>query len=175
MSTMLSMEERMKKTVLPLFTGICMTASSIIYPIAAQTIEIETTRLSGPFPAAERTAVVEEMHDVFFDFNSARIRVDAEPVLLDNAEILRQNPEAYIVIEGYCSKAESGTRGLAQVRADQVKEYMVSEGVDPERIITVGKCSLYQMSQSADIHQELDQRVHFTSLDKYSDNDFFFG
>jgi len=143
-----------------------------------QAVEIETSRLSGPFPTAEKIAVVEEMHDVFFDTNSARIIVDAEPVLLDNAEILRKNPEAFIVIEGYCSKAESDTHGLAQVRADQVKKYMVSEGVDSGRIITVGKCELYQMGQSVEraaSYPELDQRVHFTSLDKYSDNDFFFG
>jgi len=121
---------------------------------------------------------VEKMHDVFFDTNSTRIRVDAEPVLLDNAEILRKNPEAFIVIEGYCSKAESDTHGLAQVRADQVKQYIVSEGVDPGRIITVGKCSHYQMSQSEEeraTYPEFDQRVHFTSLDKYNDDDFFFG
>lgn len=178
MRNLLSMDGGMKRTVLPLFTGICMIASSIIVPMAAQTIEIETSRLSGPFPTAEKTAVVEEMHDIFFDRGSADIRVDAEPVLLDNAEILRKNPGAYVVIEGYCSEPEADMHGLAQVRADQVKEYIVSEGVDPGRIITVGKCSHYLMSQPEEeraTYPELDQRVHFTSLDEYSDNDFFFG
>ena len=182
MKIMLSMEDRMKNTILPVFIGVCMITASLLYPSGAMTGETdvfaETSRLSGPFPTAEKNGVAEKMHDVFFDFNSADIRVDAEPVLLENAEILRQNPEAYVVIEGYCSQAESGTRGLAQVRADQVKEYIVSEGVDPGRIITVGKCELYQLSQSEEeraSYPELDQRVHFTSLDKYEDNDFFFG
>ena len=164
-----------REVVLPLFTCFCIIASSVISPLVMQAIEIET---SGPLPTAERTVATEKMHDVFFDRGSAKIRVDAEPVLLDNAEILRKNPEAYVVIEGYCSNAEADTHGLSQVRADQVKEYIVSEGVDPNRIITVGKCSAYKMSQTEEeraTYPELDQRVHFTSLDNYNDNDFFFG
>ena len=167
-----------REIVLPLFTCFCIIASSVISPLVMQAVEIETSRLLGQLPAAGGIAVVKEIHDIFFDTDSARIRVDAEPVLLDNAEILRQNPDVYVVIEGYCSKAESGSRGLAQIRAEHVKEYMVSEGVDPNRIVTVGMCPLYQVSQSeedTESYPELDQRVHFTSLDKYSDNDFFFG
>ena len=167
-----------KDIVLPLFTCFCIMASSVISPLVMQAVEVETSRLSGPFPASGKNAVTERMHDVFFDRGSAQIRVDAEPVLLDNAEILKENPKAYVVIEGYCSQAEADIDGLAQVRADQVKEYIVSEGVDPGRIITVGKCSHYLMSQSEEeraAYPELDQRVHFTSLDEYDDNDFFFG
>ena len=164
--------------VLPLFTCFCIIASSVISPLVMQAVEVEPSMLAGLIPTAERNVATEKMRDVFFDRGSARIRVDAEPVLLDNAETLRKNPEAYVVIEGYCSEAETDMHGLAQVRADQVKEYIVSEGVDPGRIITVSKCSAYQLSQTQEekaTYPELDQRVHFTSLDKYDDNDFFFG
>lgn len=167
-----------KEIVLPLFTCFCIIASSVISPFVMQAVEIDAEEAVEPLSVQVIRADTEKLHDVFFDKGSADIRVDAEPVLLDNAEMLRQNPKTYVVIEGYCSEQESAIEGLSQLRADQVKEYMVSEGVNPERIITVGKCSQYLMGQSPEersTHPELDQRVHFSSLDEYAENDFFFG
>ena len=55
-----------------------------------------------PQPVVEE--VMEEtfvLFDIFFDFDKDEIREDAKPVLMENAELLKDEPELTIVIHGY--------------------------------------------------------------------------
>ncbi|HXQ96828.1 MAG TPA: peptidoglycan-associated lipoprotein Pal, partial [Candidatus Limnocylindrales bacterium] len=75
----------------------------------------------------------------FFDFNKADIRADARSVLSRDAEYLRAHPEVKIVIQGHCDDrgGEEYNIGLGDRRATEAKEYLVSQGISPERIQTV--------------------------------------
>lgn len=108
-----------------------------------------------------------ELKDIFFDRDSFTIREDAEPVLDENVRVLKSNPDTFVVIESYCDENEEMTTSLGAVRADLVKAYIVSKGVEPDRIVTANKCNAYDMElQGNRVSVGLDSRVHFVSLDE---------
>lgn len=113
-----------------------------------------------------------ELKDIFFDRDSYEIRGDAKPVLAENAELLKSEPGTYVVIESYCDAREESPANLGMKRADAVKEYILSRGVDAEQVLTVNKCNLYDMQlveRSETVR--LDSRVHFVALDQPIDRD----
>jgi peptidoglycan-associated lipoprotein len=99
----------------------------------------------APPPAApERAAeaakeIASPLKPVFFDFDRAVIRSDARAALDDNARWLKANPTATVVIEGHCD--ERGTReynlGLGDRRAKAARDYLVTAGIEPNRIKTI--------------------------------------
>ncbi len=83
------------------------------------------------------------LEDIFFDFDMAVIRPDAQKSLDENAQWLRANPEATFIIEGHCD--ERGTHeynlALGQRRAKATQDYLAASGIDPDRskIISYGR------------------------------------
>ncbi len=77
--------------------------------------------------------------DVLFDFDEYNIRPDARPVLDSAAVFLNENTELNIVIEGHCDERGTNEYNLAlgERRAKSTKNYLVSLGVAPSRIITI--------------------------------------
>src|SRR3990172_6078069 len=63
------------------------------------------------------------LKDIFFDFDKYDIRPDAEPVLQENADVLKNNPNVTMVIEGYADIRGTPAYNLrlAQRRADAAK------------------------------------------------------
>jgi peptidoglycan-associated lipoprotein len=94
---------------------------------------------SGPVPGSERDFIINVGDRVYFDFNAAEIRADANPVLDGQATWLRRYPDVRVRIEGNCD--ERGTReynfALGARRADAVRAYLVAHGVAPGRITTI--------------------------------------
>ena len=97
-----------------------------------------------PVEPKEEPAKVEEplmvrarMH---FDFNKANIKKEYIPLLKEVAKVLRENPNINLRIEGYTD--DIGTKAynqkLALKRAMAVKDFLVKEGIKPERIQVVG-------------------------------------
>ena len=76
---------------------------------------------------------------IFFDFDRYNLRDDAQAALQRQAAWLIANPATLIAVEGHCD--ERGTReynlALGERRANSVKEYLVSLGVDAGRIETI--------------------------------------
>lgn len=107
-----------------------------------------------------------DMKDIFFDFDRSNIRADAEPILQENAEMLMNNPDLTIVIEGYADLRGSVQYniGLAQRRADAAKAYLVNLGVDESRIEAIGIGETEQFGAGTDeAAYQLNRRSHFTS------------
>ncbi len=95
-------------------------------------------------PKEERAApAVAGLQPIYFDFDRALIRADAESVMKVNAEWLKANPKVKIQIEGNCD--ERGTKeynqALGQRRALGAKKYLTDLGIAAERIslISYGK------------------------------------
>jgi peptidoglycan-associated lipoprotein len=113
-----------------------------------------------PAPTVEEFA----LKDIFFDFDKYDIRSDAEPVLQENAEILKQNPDVTIVIEGYADirgSTEYNMR-LAQRRAESAKAYLVRLGVESDRVETVSRGETTQFAAgSTEEAYQLNRRSRF--------------
>ena len=80
---------------------------------------------------------------VFFGFDKSNLTADSVKVLKTQAEWLKANPEKKVVVEGHTD--DRGTRdynlALGERRAVAVKNYLISRGVDADRIrvISYGK------------------------------------
>lgn len=76
---------------------------------------------------------------VFFDYDSAAIRSDAEGTLKQFADFSKANDVKGVTIEGHCD--ERGTReynlALGDRRAVAVKKYLVGLGMSPDQITTI--------------------------------------
>lgn len=76
---------------------------------------------------------------VFFDFDDARLSMEAKQILNRQADWLKTRPAYSVRIEGHCD--ERGSRAynyrLGQERADVVRKYLVSRGLDAKNITTI--------------------------------------
>ena len=77
---------------------------------------------------------------VYFDFDKYNISRKYLEVLDDAAEILDENPDLFLRIEGHTDAVgtEEYNQLLSEKRALSAKEYLVIHGVDPSRIKTIG-------------------------------------
>jgi peptidoglycan-associated lipoprotein len=93
----------------------------------------------GPIPGSTQDFVVNIGDRVYFDFNQADVRADAQPILAGQADWLRRYPGVRVRIEGNCD--ERGTReynfALGAKRADSVRDFLVAHGIAAGRIATI--------------------------------------
>lgn len=79
------------------------------------------------------------LQTVYFEFDKFSLTRQTREALDANAEWLRVNSGAFIQIEGHCD--ERGTLDYNQVlgenRAVSAKKYLVSLGINPDRIFTI--------------------------------------
>ena len=98
------------------------------------------------FAAAKQTAadkLIAVGDRVLFDYDSAKLDSGAKILLDAQSRFLRANTDLNFIIEGHCD--ERGTReynlALGEQRATAVRDYLVIQGIDPDRIkvISYGK------------------------------------
>jgi peptidoglycan-associated lipoprotein len=82
------------------------------------------------------TIIAERVH---FDFDKSDIRPDAEQVLQRKVSVLRQYPGIALRFEGHCDERGSNEYNLAlgQRRAEAVRRYLTSYGLDASRFATI--------------------------------------
>ncbi|MEP7309272.1 MAG: OmpA family protein [Acidobacteriota bacterium] len=81
------------------------------------------------------------LSDVLFDLDKAEIRDDARPLLQKNADWMKRWTSAVMAVEGHCDSRASSEYNLAlgNRRAVAVKDYLVSLGVQGNRLTVVSK------------------------------------
>ena len=83
------------------------------------------------------------VHDIFFDYDTADIRADAQATLSQDAAYLNSHSTVKIVLGGYCDERGSNEYNLAlgQNRAEAARNALVNAGVAAGRIrvISYGK------------------------------------
>jgi peptidoglycan-associated lipoprotein len=104
------------------------------------------------------------IEDVYFDYDQSGIREDAKATLQKNAKALAERPGIRITVEGHCDErgSEKYNLALGDMRANAVKEYLVSQGVSSNRIDTIsfGKERNFCEDHNEECWQ-LNRRGHF--------------
>lgn len=104
-----------------------------------ETKETKPTESKTPVEQAKNLV----FYNIYFDYDKSEIRPDAREILAQHAKTLMENPKIKLLIEGHCD--ERGTieynLALGERRANAVKKYFVSYGLDANRfsIISYGK------------------------------------
>ena len=75
-----------------------------------------------------------------YDSNSSYIRTEAYPLLDEVASILEKNPKMEVEVQGHTDNTGSAqyNQWLSEKRAQKVKDYLVSKGIDPSRLEAKG-------------------------------------
>ena len=88
-----------------------------------------------PIPAGTQ---IGELKGAHFAFNSAKLTPEGEARLADTVATLKSHPDIKVVCNGYTDSVGSQAYNLklGQRRADSVKSYLESQGIDSSRIRT---------------------------------------
>jgi outer membrane protein OmpA-like peptidoglycan-associated protein len=119
--------------------------------------DYRSDELPAPKAGEERAALIIKKIirnvKVYFDFNAAEIRPDAQKVLAQAVGTLKRNPEADILITGNCDTRGSETynQKLGQRRAETVRQFMLDNKIDPERVRIVSRGKLDAVSPVSDL------------------------
>ncbi|MBQ4017677.1 MAG: OmpA family protein [Paludibacteraceae bacterium] len=126
--------------------------SIIEYPDPVDTI---------PEPIIEVAKEVEKFNKIYFAFDSYQLTNKAKNYLNSIVEALNRVPEAKIAIDGHAS-SEGQTEYndiLSANRAQAVADYLVNQGVDKNRIVTVGHGSRIPNEDTEYEEMNRDRRV----------------
>mgnify|MGYP005613890381 CR=1 FL=1 len=79
------------------------------------------------------------LQDVYYEFDSIDLAADAQAILRQNADWLKNNPKSRVEVEGHCDDLGSNEYNLAlgAKRAQSAKDFLVNQGVAPERLVTI--------------------------------------
>jgi peptidoglycan-associated lipoprotein len=132
-----------------LFLSACETASQKVVSgsTASNTgASSSVDKKKSLFAQAKQTAadkLISVGDRVLFDYDSAKLDSSAKILLDSQSRFLRANSDLNFIVEGHCD--ERGTReynlALGEKRASAVRDYLVIQGIDPDRIkvISYGK------------------------------------
>jgi outer membrane protein OmpA-like peptidoglycan-associated protein len=99
-----------------------------------------------------------------FTFDSAQLPNSAHDMMDRIAELMKEAPQVKLRIEGHTDAAGSAgyNMTLSQRRALSVGEYLVSQGVDPSRLILVGKGMTEPLTRNP--YDPTNRRVQFVRV-----------
>ena len=80
-----------------------------------------------------------ENEDILFEFDSAKLSIEAQDILRRKAAWLKANPRARVIIEGHCDERGTDEYNLAlgDRRAYSAKSFLVDLGIADSRLTTV--------------------------------------
>lgn len=93
-----------------------------------------------PPPAPAPARKISLSADAYFDFNKATLKPGGEAEIDRVVSSMKENTRLHVLIEGHTDSIGSDAYNmrLSERRADAVRRYMVSEGIDDSRIETKG-------------------------------------
>jgi peptidoglycan-associated lipoprotein len=104
------------------------------------------------------------LRDVHYDYDSFVIRPEDAAILQGNADWMKANPQASVIIEGHCDDRGTVEYNLAlgERRAEASKNYMVSLGITPDKIKTIsyGKSKPLDPAENEEAWAK-NRRAHF--------------
>jgi len=113
---------------------------------ATATVNVTAPPPPAPTPApseSDETKFSRLVSDIYFDYDKADLRPEAQQMLGQAAELVKAHPEWRIQIEGNCDERGSGMYNLAlgERRADVARQVLVQGGVGTVQLkaISYGK------------------------------------
>ena len=101
----------------------------------------------APAPTSEKVTFAA---DTFFDFDKAVVKPEGKARLDDLVDKIRDVTLEVVIAVGHTDSigTEKYNQGLSERRAEAVKAYLVSKGIDPNRIYTEGKGELQPIADN---------------------------
>jgi OmpA-OmpF porin, OOP family len=112
---------------------------------------------------------VGKLTNLFFDTGKADLRPESGPELDRIALTYTENPKLVLEIGGHTDNvgSDEANRKLSQDRADAVREYLISKGIEPDRVQTKGYGEANPIaSNDTDEGRQANRRVEFKILKK---------
>ena len=110
-----------------------------------------------------------DVYGLLFDFDSATLRPETAQLVREIAVMLQQNPNWTILIAGHTDSiggAEYNMR-LSEQRAASVKQALISNGVAPNRLQSVGHGMTKPKADNSTLAgRAINRRVEFRRLDR---------
>lgn len=111
-----------------------------------------------------------ELNGVSFEFNKARLMVNAQTILDTLAPAFTGQPNLRVEIAGHTDSIGSAEANLklSQARAEAVRTYLISRGARPEQIVAkgYGKTQPLVSPERTAEDRERNRRVEFRIIDK---------
>lgn len=78
--------------------------------------------------------------DTHFAFDNSTLSQEAKTLLDKDVQVMKDNPQTNVRMAGYTSAegSEEANQKLSEDRANAVRDYLVEEGIAPERITVIG-------------------------------------
>ncbi len=105
-----------------------------------------------------------DLRTVYFEYDKHNLTEEAKAILTDNAQQLLEFSEISVTLEGNCDErgTEQYNLSLGQKRADAVRQFLVSYGVNSSRIKTISYGEERPLcNQSTDSCWSRNRRVEF--------------
>jgi outer membrane protein OmpA-like peptidoglycan-associated protein len=107
---------------------------------------------------------------VFFDTGKATVKAESLPLLQEVAETLKANPQVKLVeVQGHTDNKGklAYNMDLSQRRVDSVREYLISQGVEPARLVSKGYGPNVPIADNAtEAGRAENRRVQFVILEQ---------
>ena len=120
-------------------------------------------------PVTEGNVRVEQA--VLFETGSAAIADDFVPTLELGVLVLNLNPQVTMIVEGHTDDvgSEAINQALSEQRAQAVVEYLVSRGVDRERLVPIGLGETEPIGDNTtELGRQLNRRIEVDLVDLLS-------
>ncbi|MEE9318060.1 MAG: peptidoglycan-associated lipoprotein Pal [Rhodospirillales bacterium] len=129
----------MRYKILGLFAAVALVAACETGPDSGG--GAKSTSFTSPIvkPGTQEDLVVNVGDRVFFNYDKFNVKPGGRKTLEKQAAWMKSNPSVTVTIQGHAD--ERGTRdynlALGDRRANSVKDYLVSLGVNPARVDTI--------------------------------------
>ncbi|MBE2214142.1 MAG: OmpA family protein [Opitutaceae bacterium] len=126
-----------------------------------QPVGIEGSGLETRDPLGNVDRTIFAANTVYFDYDSAAVKQAERAKVQQVADYLKSNPGSRILLEGHCDwrGTTEYNMGLGDRRANAVKSYLGTLGIDASRIETVSKGDLDAKEGASDAEMKMDRRV----------------
>lgn len=101
--------------------------------------------------------------DIYFEVGRKGLTDDAKAILATQADLAKNDPDLGVLVQGYTDRqgSVSYNHKLGLMRAEKVKEFLVSQGVSDHaiKLVSLGKDGVLCLDNS-DVCRNMNRRVH---------------